>query len=145
MTQHYVLISPCRNEADFMRQTLDTVIAQSVRPARWVIVDDGSTDATPRILTAVHMAGYASRHEWITIVTRTDRGRRAVGFGVIEAFLNGYDTMRTQLARALLGFAVDLRLTAAMRQAARGHIESPYGFSRVRRQLVDIYAAALGQ
>ena len=31
----YVLISPCRDEADYMRQTLDTVIAQSIRPAKW--------------------------------------------------------------------------------------------------------------
>src|SRR5439155_25350163 len=41
--RRYVLISPCRDEAAYMRQTLDSVIAQSVRPARWVIVDDGST------------------------------------------------------------------------------------------------------
>ena len=65
MERSYVLISPCRNEADFMRQTLDSVIAQSVRPAMWVIVDDGSTDDTPPIL-----AEYAARHDWIRIVTR---------------------------------------------------------------------------
>ena len=44
----YVLISPCRDEAAHMRRTLDSVVAQTVRPAQWVIVDDGSTDATPR-------------------------------------------------------------------------------------------------
>ena len=69
-----------------MRQTLDSVIAQSVRPAKWVIVNDGSTDETPEIL-----AEYASRHEWIQIVTRTDRGRRSVGPGVIDAFYAGYE------------------------------------------------------
>lgn len=71
-----------------MRQTLDSVIAQSVRPARWVIVDDGSTDESPAIL-----ADYAARHDWITIVTRGDRGRRAVGPGVIEAFYAGYESI----------------------------------------------------
>ena len=45
----YAIISPCRNEAGFMRKTLDSVIAQSARPARWVIVDDGSTDETAAI------------------------------------------------------------------------------------------------
>ncbi|MBA3597200.1 MAG: glycosyltransferase [Methylibium sp.] len=88
MNRRYVLISPCRNEADFMRQTLDTVVAQSMRPARWVIVDDGSTDATPAIL-----AEYQARHDWITVVTRKDRGRRAVGPGVIEAFYAGFDSI----------------------------------------------------
>jgi biofilm PGA synthesis N-glycosyltransferase PgaC len=88
MSQRYLLISPCRNEAAFMRQTLDSVVAQSVRPARWVIVDDGSSDDTPRIL-----AEYRARHDWIQIVTRTDRGHRAVGPGVIEAFYAGYETV----------------------------------------------------
>ena len=69
----YLLISPCRDEAAYMRETLDTVIAQSLRPARWVIVDDGSSDETPRIL-----AEYARRHDWIQIVTLRDRGRRSV-------------------------------------------------------------------
>ena len=46
----YVLISPCRNEADYMRRTLDSVVAQTLTPTLWVIVDDGSTDETPQIL-----------------------------------------------------------------------------------------------
>jgi hypothetical protein len=84
----YVLISPCRNEAQYMRRTLDSVVAQSVRPTLWVVVDDGSTDATPQIL-----AEYAGKHEWIRVVRREDRGRRSVGPGVIEAFYAGYATI----------------------------------------------------
>ena len=105
MNRRYLIISPCRNEADFMRQTLDTVIAQSVRPARWVIVDDGSTDATPLIL-----AEYAARHDWITIVTRTDRGRRAVGPGVIEAFYAGYETVAPDEYDYICKLDLDLNL-----------------------------------
>ena len=86
MSSRYLLISPCRNEADFVRRTLDSVIAQSIRPTLWVVVDDGSTDATPDILRE-----YAATHDWIRIVTRPDRGHRAVGPGVIEAFYAGYE------------------------------------------------------
>ena len=86
--RRYVLISPCRNEAGYMRRTLDSVIAQSVPPALWVIVDDGSTDDTPEIL-----AEYAARHDWIRVVPKPDRGHRAVGPGVIEAFYAGYGTI----------------------------------------------------
>lgn len=100
-----MLISPCRNEADYMRQTLDTVIGQSIRPAKWVIVDDGSTDATPVIL-----AEYAAQHDWIKIVTRIDRGRRAVGPGVIEAFYAGYDTINPDDYDYLCKLDLDLRL-----------------------------------
>jgi poly-beta-1,6-N-acetyl-D-glucosamine synthase len=81
----YVLISPCRDEAEYLQQTLTSVIKQTVRPARWVIVDDGSTDSTQAIL-----AEYQARHDWISVVTRSDRGRRSVGPGVVEAFYAGY-------------------------------------------------------
>jgi biofilm PGA synthesis N-glycosyltransferase PgaC len=108
MTARYVLISPCRNEADFMRQTLDSVVAQTVRPTRWVIVDDGSTDDTPRIL-----AEYAARHDWIVVVTRTDRGRRAVGPGVIEAFYAGFETIDPAQYDYLCKLDLDLNLPPA--------------------------------
>ncbi len=105
MNQKYVLISPCRNEAEYMRQTLDSVLAQSVLPAKWVIVDDGSTDSTPQVL-----AEYARQYDFIEIVTRRDRGRRSVGPGVIEAFYSGYDTLRIDDYGYLCKLDLDLRL-----------------------------------
>lgn len=84
----YVIISPCRNEADFMRKTLDSVVQQSVLPELWVIVDDGSTDTTPDIL-----AEYAHNYPFIRVVTRQNRGHRSVGPGVIEAFYEGLDSV----------------------------------------------------
>jgi len=105
MSKRYVLISPCRNEAEYMRQTLDTVIAQTVRPTRWVIVDDGSTDDTPRVL-----AQYQAKYDWITIVTRKDRGRRAVGPGVIEAFYEGYESIDPDDYDYLCKLDLDLNL-----------------------------------
>ena len=101
----YVLISPCRDEAAYMRETLDSVVAQSLRPARWVIVDDGSTDETPRIL-----AEYARRHDWIEVVTLRDRGRRSVGPGVIEAFYAGYRGINPDDYEYLCKLDLDLRL-----------------------------------
>jgi glycosyltransferase involved in cell wall biosynthesis len=104
-TRDYVLISPCRNEAAFMVRTLDSVIAQSLRPALWVIVDDGSTDETPKIL-----ADYAARHDWIRVVPKPDRGHRAVGPGVIEAFYAGYDTVSKDRFPYLCKLDLDLDL-----------------------------------
>ena len=80
-SRRYLLISPCRDEAQYLRRTLDSVAAQSVRPALWVVVDDGSTDETPAILQ-----DYVTRLPYLRVVQRTDRGRRQVGPGVIEAF-----------------------------------------------------------
>lgn len=84
----FLVISPCRNEAGYMRRTLDSMVAQTLTPTLWVIVDDGSTDETPAIL-----AEYAEKHDWIRIVPKPDRGHRAVGPGVIEAFYAGLETV----------------------------------------------------
>src|SRR5690349_15979143 len=86
--RRYALITPCRDEAKYARRTLDSVTAQSVPPALWVIVDDGSTDEMPKIL-----AEYAQRFGYIRIITRADRGDRKLGGGVIDAFYAGYDTI----------------------------------------------------
>lgn len=103
--QRYLIISPCRDEALYMRRTLDSVIAQSVRPSRWIIVDDGSTDETPDIL-----ADYQARHEWITVITRKDRGQRSVGPGVIEAFYAGYKAINPDDFDYLCKLDLDLEL-----------------------------------
>jgi biofilm PGA synthesis N-glycosyltransferase PgaC len=88
ISRRYCLITPCRDEARYARRTLDAVAHQSELPALWVIVDDGSRDATPAIL-----AEYAARYPWIRIVRRADRGDRKLGGGVIEAFDTGYATI----------------------------------------------------
>ena len=99
----YLLVSPCRNEADYMKQTLDSVVSQTVVPSLWLIVDDGSTDGTPAIL-----AEYASNYSFIKIVTRENRGHRSVGPGVIEAFYYGYDDVDTQAFDYICKFDLDL-------------------------------------
>ncbi len=81
MDDSYLIISPCRNEAEFIRSTLDSVVSQSVKPTKWIIVDDGSTDETANILQQ-----YADQFSFIEVISKPDRGHRSVGPGVIEAF-----------------------------------------------------------
>jgi biofilm PGA synthesis N-glycosyltransferase PgaC len=82
--RHCLVISPVRDEAQYLQRTIDSVVAQTVRPAQWLIVDDGSTDATSRLA-----ARAADEHDWIRLYRRADRGVRKVGGGVIEAFNEG--------------------------------------------------------
>jgi len=81
-----LIVAPCRNEQEYMRRTLDSIVAQTHPITRWIIVDDGSTDETPAIL-----AEYAAKHSFIEVVRREDRGKRSVGPGVIEAFYAGLE------------------------------------------------------
>ena len=72
----------------FARRTLDSIANQTIPPALWVIVDDGSHDETPQILEE-----YAKKFPYIRIIRRADRGDRKLGGGVIEAFDEGYKTI----------------------------------------------------
>lgn len=88
VSRRYCLITPCRDEAKYARRTLDSIVNQSILPALWVIVDDGSKDETPQIVEE-----YAAKYPWIRLVRRADRGERKVGGGVVDAFYAGYDTI----------------------------------------------------
>ncbi len=107
MPRRYALITPCRNEAEFARRTLDSVVAQTEAPALWLIVDDGSTDETPAILRE-----YEEKHDFIRVLTRTDRGHRAVGPGVVEAFYAGFETIDQDAYDYVCKLDLDLDLPA---------------------------------
>jgi glycosyltransferase involved in cell wall biosynthesis len=79
-----VVVTPVRDEARYIDQTIGSMIAQTVRPALWIIVDDGSSDETLEIV-----ARAVAQHPWIRLHRRPDRGSRMVGGGVIEAFNEG--------------------------------------------------------
>jgi len=64
----YVLVTPAYNEADYITQTLEAVIAQQHLPTQWIIVSDGSTDNTDEIVKR-----YAKDHDFIRLL-RQSRG-----------------------------------------------------------------------
>jgi glycosyltransferase involved in cell wall biosynthesis len=74
----YVLITPARNEAAYIELTIQSLIKQTIRPLRWVIVSDGSTDGTDEIVQT-----YAAQHNWIELLRMPDRNRRDFGNKVI--------------------------------------------------------------
>jgi len=84
----YVLVTPARNEAEFIELTLKSVVAQTVRPAKWVIVSDGSTDGTDDIVEK-----YAADHDWIELVRMPERRERHFA-GKVLAFNAGYAKMK---------------------------------------------------
>lgn len=85
----YVLITPVRNEEKFIENTLRSMVAQTLRPERWVIVDDGSTDQTPGLVQH-----YSDSHPWIEVVQRQQRPDRSFS-GKVDAFNAGLDRVRS--------------------------------------------------
>lgn len=88
MPLEYVLITPARNEAEFIEETIRSVIAQTVLPKRWVIVSDGSKDGTDEIVQR-----YRGGREWLELVRLPERKER--GFAAkVRAFNAGYKRVK---------------------------------------------------
>lgn len=85
MQTRYVVVTPVRNEECYLSCTIESMLAQTVLPVQWVIVNDGSSDGTQEIIENA-----VRRHHWIHGVRRPDRGYRKWGAGIIEAFYEGY-------------------------------------------------------
>jgi biofilm PGA synthesis N-glycosyltransferase PgaC len=80
----YVIVTPARNEAGYIELTIKSVIAQTVRPLKWVIISDGSTDGMDEIVSR-----YANEHPWIELVRMPERSERHFA-GKVYAFNAGY-------------------------------------------------------
>jgi len=84
----YVLITPARNEAQFIELTLRSMVAQTAPPLRWVIVSDGSTDGTDDLVRK-----YAADHSWIVLLRMPEREERHFA-GKVYAFNAGYEQVK---------------------------------------------------
>lgn len=84
----YVIITPARNEAAFIEMTLQSVVAQTVLPLKWVIVSDGSTDGTDEIVKK-----YADKYDWIELVRNPERAERNFA-GKVYSFNVGLERVK---------------------------------------------------
>ncbi len=83
-TANYVIITPARNEAEFIELTMKSVIAQTIVPLKWMIVSDGSTDETDAIVCK-----YTVDNPWIELLRMPERKERHFA-GKVYAFEAGY-------------------------------------------------------
>jgi poly-beta-1,6-N-acetyl-D-glucosamine synthase len=80
----YAIITPARNEGDYIKGLLDSVVRQTYLPQKWVIVSDGSTDETEQIVER-----YLSEYDWIELVRLPPRKERHFA-GKVNAFNEGF-------------------------------------------------------
>jgi len=84
----YVLITPARNEAQFLELTINSVVAETARPLKWVIVS-----ATVRLTARSIVSKYAAEHPWIELVRMPERPERHLARKV-HGFNAGYATVK---------------------------------------------------
>ena len=71
MESTYVLVTAARNEEEYIERTIESIVAQTCLPKKWVIVSDGSTDRTDEIVTK-----YATEHDFIELLRLEDAEER---------------------------------------------------------------------
>lgn len=84
----YALVTPARNEESYIEKTIQSVISQTAQPAMWVIVDDGSADATATIVKK-----YLQQHDWMKLVELPKHRERSFA-GKVHAFNTGLGTLK---------------------------------------------------
>ena len=135
----YAIVTPVKNEEAFLAEMVNSVAQQTIRPSRWIIVDDGSTDRTAEIVRQA-----ASTHEWIRGVRIEDTGggRKAGGEGVLPAGLRLLDLSQFDFLARLDGdvsFEPDYfeRLFAEFQKNPRLGIASGVCYARRGAALVE--------
>lgn len=87
MTLKYVLITPARNEEQYIGKTLSSVVSQKVPPERWIIVSDGSIDRTDDIVRE-----YSREHPWIKLLRMPEERDRTFA-AKVHCFNAGYEAL----------------------------------------------------
>lgn len=81
---NYYLVIPTHNEEAFISLTLDSLVNQTVPPAKIVVVNDNSTDGTEDIVLS-----YIKKYPYITLVNKKSSAVHMPGSKVIQAFHEG--------------------------------------------------------
>jgi len=86
----YVIISPVKDEGEYIETTIKSVVSQTVTPSRWIIVDDGSRDGTTDIIRK-----YSKKIPWIDLLKIERGAERRIGVAEVNAFIHGYSSLAT--------------------------------------------------
>jgi biofilm PGA synthesis N-glycosyltransferase PgaC len=117
-TIQYVVVTPVRNEEQYLPLTIKSMVAQTITPRQWIIVNDGSTDQTGRVAEEGVRA-----NAWIRVVNRPDRGFRKAGGGVVDAFYAGYDLLNGETWDYLVKLDGDLSFDPGYFEKCFGHFD----------------------
>ena len=98
----YVVVTPARNEAQFIELTIQSMLAQTVRPLKWIIVSDGSTDGTDEIVKR-----HAAKHKWIELIRMPEREERHFA-GKVYAFNAGQARVKELPYKVIVSLDADI-------------------------------------
>jgi glycosyltransferase involved in cell wall biosynthesis len=88
----YAVLTPARDEAAELPRLARCLAEQTVPPAVWVVVENGSADGTSAVARTL-----AEEHDWIRVVAATPGPPRLRGAPVVRALHAGVDALDGRL------------------------------------------------
>lgn len=86
-----LIITPFKNEAATIEQTLQSICRQTMKPCQWILIDDGSTDESPEIVKE-----YEALYPFIYYHRRNQQENRATGANIVHLFNLGLHLANAQ-------------------------------------------------
>ena len=80
----HIIITPVFNEEKYLRTYINSIIKQTNRPFKLIVVDDNSTDSSASIIKS-----YCDKYDWIRYVYHSSKNEKSQGAKVIRAFNYG--------------------------------------------------------
>jgi poly-beta-1,6-N-acetyl-D-glucosamine synthase len=118
MKTNYVLITPAHNEEKFIEETIKSVVAQTIRPKKWLILDDGSTDKTGEIIKR-----YEAKHDFIVYYKVPPLEAESYYARRIIVFLLGYEKVKNENYDFIATLDADLSLEATYYENILGEFD----------------------
>ncbi len=131
----YIIITPAFNEADFIEQTIQSVLRQKILPKQWIVVDDGSNDNTGEIIKK-----YAGEHEFIQYHYREKPEGQEYFASNVFAIMEGYEKIKEFSYDFLAILDADIQLSEDYYQRIfnKFHADSHLGVaSGIYEDLID--------
>jgi len=85
---NFYIVIPAHNEEAFIKQTLESLVTQTLLPKQVVVVNDHSTDNTQQLVEE-----FTSKYNWISLINTTSSDKHLPGSKIIHAFYKGYETL----------------------------------------------------
>ncbi|MEN0005554.1 MAG: glycosyltransferase family A protein [Bacteroidota bacterium] len=101
----YIVIIPAFNEAENIGHTLDGMVAQTLLPQQVLVINDGSTDATPQLIDQYHQ-----QHPWIKRIDSDAEAKHQPGAKIVRAFYQGFNNIKQHNYDFIVKLDADLGL-----------------------------------
>lgn len=85
---NYAIVTPCKNEEWNLRNLINSVMAQTIKPLLWVIVDDGSTDKSGEIL-----AQLKTKYTWVKTI-HLEESKEYLGSHIARVYNKGFEFVK---------------------------------------------------